>query len=119
MSIERRRSPSLVEWVKTQGLTLVVWVFLGGVLYQQVQSNTNTLNARTTAVEQLTKTVIEVATLRRDFDRGRSTIIQENEKFMDKFDTFLEQQNSILLMVTTNKVRIDGMQAIHAGIGGK
>jgi hypothetical protein len=109
MSINRRQ-PSLGDWFKSQGLTLVVWVFFGGTMYQQVAGNTKRLDQRVSTVTQTLKTSVEVDALRTAFLTHEAGNTGNMAVLITKFDTFLIQQNELLLLVTTNKLRIDHLE---------
>lgn len=98
------------EWLKQNVLMLVVWVFLSGLLYAQVQNVSEKQAAQEGTVAQLLVVAQQVEQLQKDINRIEHERTESSKIFNDKFDRFLEQQRKIIELQLGHGYRIQSLE---------
>ena len=94
------------NWLKDQGLTLVIWVFFGGMLYQKIDSLSTVVEGRNGMQLEIAHSVKEVEALHKNLSRVEAEMHKTNERMESTLSELLPQERQLLLMTTTNQERI-------------
>lgn len=97
------------EWLNENGMQLVVFVFLAGVIYSQVLENSERLKSREAAVDLVAVHEVRVNKNEKNIENITVQLSERNQEFINKLDDVLVRmdERDAIQSALVNQLAID------------